>query len=117
MATPAPIPDDIERLKGHGIVYRNSERLGEVDYDLMIVPPGHRRPTLEPGTPPPDRPDITGILNGALFLGEVVKDAKDADAAHGGGALTLALEDGRRFEFRVLVPDTNEIVGINWLHD
>lgn len=111
MATPAPIPDDIERLKGHGVVYRKSERLGEVDYDLMIVPPHHRRAALEPGTPPPDRPDITGILNGALFLGEAVHEAKD------GEPLTLALEDGRKFEFRVLVPDTNEIVGINWLHD
>jgi hypothetical protein len=112
MATPAPIPDDIIRLKGHGIVYRNSERLGETDYDLMIVPPNHQRPTLEPGSPPVDRPDITGILNGALYLGEAIKG--DSEQRH---TLTLELEDGRKFEFKMLVPDTNEIVGVNWLHD
>jgi hypothetical protein len=112
MATPAPIPDDIVRLTGHGVVYRNGERLGEAEYDLMIVPPHHRRPALEPGSPPVDRPDITGILNGALYLGEAVKGDPDRH-----NTLTLELEDGRKFDFNVLVPDTNEIIGVNWLHD
>jgi hypothetical protein len=110
MATPAPMPDDIIRLQGTGTVYNSSERLGTTAYDLMIVPPHPHRPTLEPGTPPADRPDITGVLNGALFLGEAVKRVE-------GGRLTLELEDGRRFEFVVTVPDTNEIIGVNWLHD
>jgi hypothetical protein len=110
MATPAPIPEDIERLTGHGTVYKNARRLGECDYDLMIVPPHHRRAVLEPGSPPTDRPDITGMLNGALYLGEAVR-------GNDGGKLTLELEDGRRFEFVVAVPDTNEIIGVNWLHD
>jgi hypothetical protein len=33
-----------------------------------------------------------------------------------GAALTLMLEDGQQLEFKVLVPDTNEIVGIGPLH-
>lgn len=101
-----PAPDDIVRLQGHGVVYRNGERLGETGYDIMIVPPHHRRQVLESGSPPTDRPDITGSLTDAFFLGEDVE----------GGELTLALEDGRRFEFRVLVPDTNEIIGTAWMH-
>jgi hypothetical protein len=28
----------------------------------------------------------------------------------------LMLEDGRRFEFKVLEPETNEIIGLNDLH-
>jgi hypothetical protein len=104
---PVPMPDDIVRMQGQGVVYRNGERLGETGYDIMIVPPHHRRPALEPGTPPTDRPDITGNLTGAFFLGQAAQ----------GGRLTLALEDGHRFEFKVTVPDTNEIIGVNWLHD
>jgi hypothetical protein len=101
------MPDDIVRLQGRGVVYRDGERLGETGYDLMIVPPNHRRAVLEPGIPPADRPDITGNLTNAFFRGEDVQ----------GGELTLALEDGHRFEFKVLIPDTNEIIGIDWLHD
>jgi len=104
---PAPVPDDIIRLQGQGVVYRDGERLGETGYDLIIVPPNHRRIVLESGHAPADRPDITGSLTDAFFLGEAVE----------GGELTLALEDGRRFEFKVLVPDTNEIIGTGRLHD
>lgn len=102
-----PFPDDVVHLTGRGILYKDSERLGEAGYDLMIVPPHRRGTVLESGTPPSDRPDITGTLTDSMFLGEAVH----------GGRLTLALEDGHRFEFTVIVPDTNEILGVNWLHD
>jgi len=95
--------DDVVRLRGRGIVYRNGQRLGETGYDLMIIPPNHRRPTLEPGRPPADRVDITGMLTDRFYIGEDVQ---------GGGPLTLMLEDGRRLQFRILEPDTNEIIGI-----
>lgn len=111
---PAPKPDDVQqpavqqyddivRLKGRAVVYRDGQRLGETGYDLMIVPPQHRRLTLEPGKPPTDRPDITGFLTDRLFLGEDVQ---------GAGPLTLMLEDGRRLEFRISEPETNEIIGV-----
>jgi hypothetical protein len=105
-AGPAPAPDDIVRLQGRGVVYRNGERLGETGYDLMIVPPHHRRPVLGPNNPPTGRPDITGSLTESFFLDGNVR----------GGELTLVLQDGRRFEFKVLVPDTNEIVAIDRMH-
>jgi|SRR5689334_23115640 hypothetical protein len=98
--------DDITRLQGRGVVYRSGARIGETGYDLMILPPHHRRPALEPGNPPDDRPDITGVLTDRFYIGEDVK----------GAALTLMLEDGQQLEFKVLVPDTNEIVGIGPLH-
>jgi len=98
--------DDVVRLQGRGVVYRDGQRLGETGYDLMIVPPHHRRATLEPGNPPSDRPDITGFFTDAFYIGE---DAQ-------GGRMTLVLEDGRRLDFRVLVPDTNEIIGLGDLH-
>jgi len=94
---------DVVRLHGRGIVYRDGERLGETGYDLMIIPPNHSRPTLEPGTPPVDRVDITGYLTDRFFIGEDVQ---------GNGPLTLVIEDGRRLQFRVLEPDTNEIIGL-----
>jgi len=101
------MPDDVVRLQGRGVVYRNGQRLGETGYDIMIVPPQHSRPTLEPGTPPSDRPDITGYLTDRFYIGEDVQN---------GGALTLVLEDGRRFDFTVLVPDTNEIIAVSPLY-
>jgi hypothetical protein len=109
---PAPQPNDVVRLQGRGTVYRNGQRLGETGYDLMIVPPKHTRPVFSPGTPPTDRPDITGVLTDRFYLGEDVEGAEDNKST-----LTLALEDGRRFEFKVLEPGTNEIIGLNWLHD
>jgi hypothetical protein len=95
--------DDVVRLQGRGVVYRDGERLGETGYDLMVIPPDHQRPTLEPGTPPVDRADITGYLTDRFFIGEDVR---------GSGALTLVIEDGRRLQFRILEPDTNEIIGL-----
>jgi hypothetical protein len=95
--------DEIVRLQGRGVVYRDGQRLGETGYDLMIVPPQHRRPTLEPGTPPTDRVDITGMLTDRLYIGQDVQ---------GIGALTLMLEDGRRLQFKILEPETNEIIGL-----
>jgi hypothetical protein len=59
---------------------------------------------LEPGTPPANRPDITGILTDRFYIGEDVQ---------GGGTLELLLEDGRRFDFKVLEPETNEIIAIS----
>jgi hypothetical protein len=110
MAGPAPAPDpeDIIRLQGRGTVYRNGQALGETGYDVIIVPPNHRRIALESGTPPADRPDVTGYLTDRFYIGEDV---------HGAGELTLQLEDGRRFEFKVLEPETNEIIGLNAPHD
>src|SRR5882672_5240731 len=62
-----PFPDDVLHMTGRGIIYKDGERLGEAGYDLMIVPP-HHRGVLESGTPPIDRPDITGTLTDGLFL-------------------------------------------------
>ena len=95
--------DDVVRLRGRGVVYRDGQRLGETGYDLMIVPPQHRRPTLEAGTPPVDRADISGFLTDRFYIGEDVQ---------GGGPLTLMLEDGRRLQFKVIEPSTNEIIGL-----
>ncbi len=102
-----PFPDDVVHMTGRGVIYKDGVRLGETGYDIMIVPPHRRGAVLESGTPPADRPDISGTLTDSLFLGEAVHD----------GRLTLELEDGHRFEFTVIVPDTNEILGVNWLHD
>jgi hypothetical protein len=95
--------DDVVRLQGRGVVYRDGQRLGETGYDLMIIPPDHLRPTLESGHPPVDRVDITGYLTDRFFIGEDVQ---------GGAGLTLVLEDGRRLQFKILEPDTNEIIGL-----
>jgi hypothetical protein len=102
-----PFPDDVVHMIGRGVIYKDGERLGEAGYDLMIVPPHRRGAVLESGTPPVDRPDISGTLTDSMLLGEAIH----------GGRLTLALEDGHRFEFTVIVPETNEILGVNWLHD
>jgi hypothetical protein len=95
--------DDVVRLQGRGVVYRDGQRLGETRYDLMIIPPSHRRPTLEPGKPPANRVDITGRLTDRFYIGQDVQ---------GISALTLVLEDGRRLPFKVLEPSTNEIIGV-----
>src|SRR5262249_6834696 len=98
--------DDVVRLQGRGIVYRDGQRLGETGYDLMIIPPQHRRKTLESGTPPVDRADISGMLTDRFNIGEDVQ---------GAGPLTLMLEDGRRLQFKVIEPSTNEIIGLSEL--
>lgn len=100
----SPVPSQIERLTGHGVVYHNGVRTLETDYDLTITPAALRGATFAPGTEPTSRPDITGRLLGDLYDAEKLAE----------GAATLVLEDGRSFDFRVIQPDTNEIVGLTW---
>jgi hypothetical protein len=106
-------PDDlgVERFQGHGIIRRGDERIAETDYDIIITPAELRGTglTYEAGSPldhaPKTGPDISGRLLGPFF------QAQDfAERIH-----TLVLEDGREFDFRVLQPDTNEIVGVSLL--
>jgi hypothetical protein len=99
-------PTNIERLTGHGAVYRNGLRVLETDYDLTVTPPALRGGTFEPGNEPKVASDITGRLLGPLFETESLE-----------GVHTLVLEDGRAFDFRVIQPDTNEIVGVSWFHE
>ena len=103
-STSSPIPSEIERIAGHGVVYHNGARVGETDYDLTITPPAMQGATFAPGREPTTRPDITGRLLGALYDAEPFVE----------GTATLVLEDGRSFDFRVIQPDTNEIVAITW---
>ena len=93
----------IERLTGDGVVSRNGVRILETGYDLTITPPALPGLTFEPGSEPKVTPDITGRLLGPLYEAEELS-----------GVATLTLEDGRSFDFRVLRPDTNEIVGVSW---
>lgn len=91
---------------GHGVVYHNGVRALETGYDLTVTPPARRGDTFESGEPggePGRGPDITGRLLGSLY-----------DAESFTGTATLVLEDGRALDFRVIQPDTNEIVGIGW---
>jgi hypothetical protein len=110
---PEPSPGElgVERFQGHGIIRRGDERLEETDYDVIITPAELRGTglTFEAGSPldraPKTGPDISGQLLGPFF------QAQDfAEGIH-----TLVLEDGREFDFRVLQPDTNEIVGVSVL--
>jgi hypothetical protein len=101
----------VERVQGHGIIRRGDEQLAETDYDVIITPAELRGTglTYEAGSPldraPKAGPDIAGRLLGPFF------QAQDfAEEIH-----TLVLEDGREFDFRVLQPDTNEIVGVSVL--
>ena len=101
----------VERIQGHGIIRRGDERLAETDYDVIITPAELRGTglTYEAGSPfdraPKSGPDIAGQLLGPFF------QAQDfAEHIH-----TLVLEDGREFDFRVIQPDTNEIVGVSML--
>ena len=97
-------PADAERVRGHGVIRCGSERVGEADYELMITPPHLRGATFEPGNEPKVSPDITGRLLEPLFAAESLAN----------GVHTLVLDDGRAFDFRVLQPDTNEIIGVSW---
>ena len=101
--TPA-FPVDAERVRGHGIIKRGAERVGEANYELMITPPHLRGTTFEPGNEPKVSPDITGRLLENFYAAESLAD----------GVYTLVLDDGRAFDFRVLQPDTNEIIGVSW---
>jgi hypothetical protein len=98
------VPSQIERLLGHGVVYHNGVRTLEVDYDITITPPALQGATFAPGATPTSRPDITGRLLGELYDAEQLAE----------GSATLVLEDGRAFDFRVIQPDTNEIIGLTW---
>jgi hypothetical protein len=99
-----PLPEGVQRLTGRGVVRRGGQQLGEVDYDITITPPNLRGSTFEPGFEPKVSADITGRLMGPLYQAE--------DLVH--GIHTLVLEDGREFDFRVLQPETNEIIGVSW---
>jgi hypothetical protein len=110
---PQTVSEDIgvERFQGHGVIRRGDERLAETDYDVIITPAELRGTglTYEAGSPldraPKPGPDIAGRLLGGFF------QAQDfAEHIH-----TLVLEDGREFDFRVIQPDTNEIVGVSML--
>lgn len=103
-AASSPLPSEIERLTGHGVVYYDGERVLDTDYDLTITPAALQGATFAPGTEPASRPDITGRLLGDLYDAEKLAE----------GTATLVLEDGRSFDFRVIQPDTNEIVGVTW---
>lgn len=103
-STPPPsAASGIVRLTGHGVVHRDGVRVLDTDYDLTVTPRALRGLTFEPGHEPQVSPDITGRLLGPLFEAETLS-----------GALVLVLEDGRSFDFRVIQPDTNEIVGLSW---
>jgi hypothetical protein len=108
-----PVANEIgvERFQGHGIIRRGNEQLAETDYDVIFTPAELRGTglTYEAGSPldraPKAGPDIAGQLLGPFF------QAQDfAEHIH-----TLVLEDGREFDFRVIQPDTNEIVGVSVL--
>jgi hypothetical protein len=101
----SPGPSEIKRFLGHGVVYHNGVRALDTDYDITITPPGMQSATFAPGTEPTTRPDITGRLLGQLYDAEKLAE----------GTATLVLEDGRSFDFRVIQPDTNEIVGLTEL--
>ena len=92
----------IERLTGHGVVYRAGSRVAETDYDLMVTPRDAGAATFGPGQDPTNVPEITGRLLGAFYQSESMT-----------GVMTLVLEDGRAFDFQVLQPDINEIASIS----
>jgi hypothetical protein len=106
-------PDDlgVERFQGHGLIRRGDETLAETDYDVIITPAELRGTglTYEAGSPldraPKPGPDISGRLLGPFFQAQ-----EFAERIH-----TLVLEDGSEFDFRVIQPDTNEIVGVSIL--
>ena len=104
------MPDAVERIVGHGVIRSGGAVIGETDYDITIMP-AHLRgtSTFEPGnealgTNDPQGADITGRLLGSFYDAEKLVE----------GIHTLVLEDGREFDFRVLQPETNEIVGVSW---
>jgi hypothetical protein len=107
---PNDVPDALERIVGHGVIRGGGATIGETDYDLTITPPHLRGAvTFEPGsealgTNDPVGADISGRLLGSFYQTEKLVE----------GIHTLVLEDGREFDFRVLQPETNEIVGVSW---
>jgi hypothetical protein len=108
MGRPAA-PDAVERVVGHGVIRSGDATIGETDYDITITPAHLRGGAFEPGnaaqgTDDPQGADITGRLLGSFYAAEKLVE----------GIHTLVLEDGREFDFRVLQPETNEIVGVSW---
>jgi hypothetical protein len=106
----ANMPDAVERIVGHGVICSDGVTIGETDYDITVTP-AHLRGavTFEPGnaalgTNDPQGADITGRLLGSFYDAEKLVE----------GIHTLVLADGREFDFRVLQPETNEIVGVSW---
>jgi hypothetical protein len=113
-----PPPPAVEHLTGHGKVLRDGTPIMDLDYDLTVSLPSDRKsatqrmhvrdsdePARDQASPPAERPpylDIAGRLLGALYTGEQLL-----------GVHTLVLEDGRELEFRVVQPDTNEIVAVS----
>jgi hypothetical protein len=100
---PSPVPELLERLSGTGSVYAGPERLMDIGYELMVTAPQLRGRTFEPGDEPRNTVDITGRLLGSLYTAESLTEQVN----------TLVLEDGRSFDFKVIQPETNEIVGIS----
>jgi hypothetical protein len=109
-ADASDMPDAVERIVGHGVIRGGGVTIGETDYDITITPPHLRGAvTFEPGsdalgTNDPVGADISGRLLGSFYDAEKLVE----------GIHTLVLEDGREFDFRVLQPETNEIVGVSW---
>jgi hypothetical protein len=104
---PVPEPDEILRLKGRGVVYKQGQRISDAGYDIIITPTHLRGHVFEPGQSTKNTPEITGMLTDSFYElggGEAMQHV-----------MTLELEDGRKFDFRLLRPDTNEIVGVSWL--
>jgi hypothetical protein len=103
-----PVPNEVVRLKGKGVVYKQGERLVDTGYDIIITPAHLQDRVFEPGQETKNTAQITGMLTDAFYtLGGGESTMRDV--------MTLELEDGRQFDFRVLRPDTNEIVGVSWL--
>jgi hypothetical protein len=104
------VPDAVERIVGHGVIRSGGVKIGETDYDITITPPHLRGAvTFEPGSEELGTNDPVGADISGRFLGPLYDTEKLVEGIH-----TLALEDGREFDFRVLQPETNEIVGVSW---
>ena len=113
-----PPPPAVDRLTGRGRVLREGLTILEIDYDITVALPTGRETSLQhmhvtdrdapaarqasADTEPPPHLDIAGRLLGALYTGEQLQ-----------GVHTLVLEDGRELDFRVIQPDTNEIVAVS----
>lgn len=106
VTTPTEPPHEIQRFTGHGTIYCGAARVSEADYEIMVTPAELRGVTFEPGNEPKVSPDITGRLLGNFFQAESLQ-----------GVHTLRLADGREFDFRVLQPDTNDIIGVSWFRE
>ena len=101
----SPLPSEVERLTGHGQVHRDGVLLLETDYDITIAPRSQSAgPDTAHSAAASAEHDITGRLIGPFYTAE-----------HLLGRHSLVLEDGREFDFRVIQPDTNEIVAISSL--